>query len=66
MNEKEVFDTYGRWEEEIKTGQSCNLAIEQLDRPVLIGCITIRFPRHPQQADIGYWLADRYTDYRVF
>ena len=57
-DEGELRDTYTRWDEEIKTGESCNLTIERADQPGLIGCIGIRFPRHPLQADIGYWLGE--------
>lgn len=55
-NEEELFNTYRQWEEEVKTGESYNLAIERADQPGLMGCIGIRFRRHPLQADIGYWL----------
>ncbi len=55
-NEEELLNSYRRWEKEIKTGENYSLAIERLDQPGSIGCINISFPRHPQQADIGYWL----------
>lgn len=55
-DEEEVFNTYRRWEDELKSGDSYHLAIELLGYSGLIGCIGIRFPRHPCQADIGYWL----------
>lgn len=58
VDEGELRDTYTRWEEEIKTGENHYLAIERADRPGLIGNITVRFPRHPLQADIGYWLGE--------
>ena len=58
VDEGELRDTYARWEEEIKTGENHYLAIERADQPGLIGNITVRFPRHPQQADIGYWLGE--------
>jgi ribosomal-protein-alanine N-acetyltransferase len=57
-DEEELLNTYRHWEEEIKTGESCNLTIERTEKPGLIGCIGIRFPEHPQQADIGYWLSE--------
>ena len=57
-DEGELRDTYTRWEEEMQTGESCNLTIERADQPGLIGCIGIRFPRHPLQVDIGYWLGE--------
>ncbi len=55
-NEEELRDTFRRWEEEMKKGESYNMAIEHSDQPGLIGCIDIRFPKHPRQADIGYWM----------
>ena len=61
-NQEEVYDTYSRWEEEIKNGESCRLAIELSEQPGIIGCIDIRFPRHPQQVDIGYWLGEPFWD----
>jgi ribosomal-protein-alanine N-acetyltransferase len=57
-DEEELRNTYRQWEEEIKTGESCSLVIEHVDRTGLIGCIGIRFPRHPLQGDIGYWLGE--------
>jgi len=57
-NEEEVADTYRRWEDGLKIGEICGLAIEHADQPDLIGCITVRFPRHPQQANIGYWMSE--------
>ncbi len=59
-NEAEMRDTYGRWQREVKSGQSHNLTIETADKAVLIGLIGLRFPRHPLQADIGYWLGERF------
>jgi ribosomal-protein-alanine N-acetyltransferase len=55
---KEVHDSYSRWVEEMKNGDGCRLAIEDIEQTGIIGCIDIRFPRHPQQADIGYWLGE--------
>lgn len=57
-NEEELRNTYCQWEEEIRTGESYNLTIERANQPDLIGCVGIRFPRHPLQADIGYWLGE--------
>ncbi len=59
-DEEELLNTYRHWEEEITNGESCNLTIERTEKPGLIGCIGIRFPRHPQQADIGYWLGESF------
>lgn len=57
-NVEELRDTYRRWEEEIKNGESYNLVIECTEQPGLIGCLGIRFQRHPQQANVGYWLGE--------
>jgi ribosomal-protein-alanine N-acetyltransferase len=59
-NEAEIADTYRRWVTEMKAGEGCHLAIEHVDAPGLVGCIDVRFPRHPRQADIGYWLGVPY------
>lgn len=59
-SEAEIAETYRRWETEIKAGENCCLAIERVDKPGLVGCIDARFPRHPRQADIGYWLGVPY------
>ncbi|MFC2011897.1 GNAT family N-acetyltransferase [Chloroflexota bacterium] len=61
-DKEELRDTYTGWEEEIRNGDSYNLVIEEVDQPGLIGCIDIRFPRHPLQADIGYWLGEPFWD----
>ena len=55
-DESEVFDTYSQWETELKAGKSFHLAMERPGHPGIIGCIGIRLPAHPQQADIGFWL----------
>jgi len=55
-SEAEIADTYARWETEFRAGEHCALAIELADKPGMVGCINARFPRHPRQADIGYWL----------
>ena len=57
-SEKEVRETYQRWAEQLKTGDYYPFAIERADQSGLMGCIDIRFSRHPQQADIGYWLGE--------
>jgi ribosomal-protein-alanine N-acetyltransferase len=59
-NEAEIVDTYQRWATEMKAGEGCHLAIELTDETGLIGCIDVQFPRHPRQADIGYWLGVPY------
>jgi len=59
-SEAEIAETYQRWVTEMKAGEACHLAIEHADKTGLIGCIDIRFPRHPRQADIGYWLGVPY------
>jgi len=45
---------------EWKTGQSYMCAIEWINEPGFIGNISIRFRTHPLQADIGYWVGQRY------
>ncbi len=57
-SQQEVYTTYKQWEEEMKNGESYRLAIERVELSGTIGCIDIRFPKHPQQADIGYWLGE--------
>jgi ribosomal-protein-alanine N-acetyltransferase len=58
--EAEIAKTYRRLERELKSGESHCFAIERVYTSGLIGCIDTRFPRHPQQADIGYWLGVPY------
>lgn len=60
VSEAEIVETYRRWESEFRISENCNLAIERVDEPSLVGCITARFPRHHRQADIGYWLGVPY------
>ncbi|MBI4267603.1 MAG: GNAT family N-acetyltransferase [Chloroflexi bacterium] len=57
-NEEELLNTYRQWEDEMKAGDGYHLAIEPWEQPGIIGCIDIRFPQHPLQADIGYWLGE--------
>ena len=59
-SEAEIVETYTRWQTELRTGERCCLAIERADKAGLIGGIDVRFPRHPRQADIGYWLGVPY------
>ncbi len=59
-SQQEVYTTYKQWEEEMKNGESYRLAIERVELSDIIGCIDIRFPKHPQQADIGYWLGESF------
>jgi RimJ/RimL family protein N-acetyltransferase len=59
-SEAEIAETYTRWQTEFRAGENCCLAIERADKPGMVGCINARFPRHPQQADIGYWLGTPY------
>jgi ribosomal-protein-alanine N-acetyltransferase len=58
--EAEIAGTYQRLEGELKSGESYCFAIERVDLSGLLGCIDARFPRHPRQADIGYWLGVPY------
>jgi len=57
-SEAQVHETYQHWEEQLKTGDYYPFAIEHTDQSGLMGCIDIGFPRHPQQANIGYWLGE--------
>jgi len=59
-SEAEIAGTYHHLEGELKSGESYCFAIESIDVPGLLGCIDARFPRHPRQADIGYWLGVPY------
>ncbi|MBI2288666.1 MAG: GNAT family N-acetyltransferase [Chloroflexi bacterium] len=57
-SKEELLNTYRQWEEETKSGEKYHFAIEHSEQHGLIGCIDIRFPSHPLQADIGYWLGE--------
>jgi len=57
---EEMEKTYSRWQRDLKSGQGLNLTIETADKAILIGSVGLRFPRHPLQADIGYWLGEPY------
>jgi len=52
--------TYQRWETGLKAGEYCTLAVERVEQPGMIGGIDARFPWHPLQADLGYWLGVPY------
>lgn len=56
----ELRRSYRRWNREARSGQSHYLSIEKADRPGAIGCIGLRYPHHPLQADLGYWLGEPY------
>jgi len=57
-NETEVRNSCLRFQREIRSGQSHHLIIESAGGPGVLGLIAVRFPRHPLQADIGYWLGE--------
>jgi len=59
-NEAGIAGTYRRWEKEMVSGESYCFAIERVGPSGMVGCIDARFPRHPRQADIGYWLGVPY------
>ncbi|UCB43270.1 MAG: GNAT family N-acetyltransferase [Dehalococcoidales bacterium] len=59
-SEAEIAEAYDRLEGELKSGESYSIAIERVDASGLLGCINPRFPRHPRQAEIGYWLGVPY------
>ncbi len=54
--EADLADAFGRWQRQLRLGESCGFAIERLDEPGIVGCVSTRLVKHPQQADIGYWL----------
>ena len=54
--EVDLVDTFGRWQRQLRHSESCGFALERLDKPGLMGCISTRLVKNPQQADIGYWL----------
>ncbi len=58
--EREMAETFQRWQEGLETGESYHFAIERADEPGLIGCIGPRLVTYPEQADIGYWLGVPY------
>jgi ribosomal-protein-alanine N-acetyltransferase len=60
-NSQELAFTFGRrWPADLRAGRSYHFAIEESRQPGIIGCIGARLERHPQQFDIGYWLAEEY------
>ena len=59
-DETEIAETYCRWEKELVSGENHCFAIERIGISSLVGCIDAWFPRHPRQADIGYWLGVPY------
>ena len=54
--EADMVRVFGRWQQQLRSGESYQFAIERLDEPGIIGCIGPRLVEHPHQADIGYWL----------
>lgn len=59
-DEAEMAETFQRWREGLRAGESYQFAIERADEPGLIGCIGPRLVTYPEQADIGYWLGVPY------
>ncbi len=57
---EEQREVYRGMAERLRTGESYNLAIEEVAKPGLIGGIGARPRLHPQQIDIGYWLGVPY------
>jgi len=55
-SEGEVFNTYSQWEKQFGASGEYWFALERLDEPGLIGCISFSFPQHEKQTDVGYWL----------
>lgn len=54
--EEELTGSFERWRGQLRRGEGYNFAIERLSEPGIVGCISARLVKHPQQADIGYWL----------
>lgn len=59
-SEAEMAEAHRRLEGELRSGVSYCFTIERVDASDLLGGIAVRFPRHPQQAEIGYWLGVPY------
>jgi RimJ/RimL family protein N-acetyltransferase len=49
-----------RWPREMRQGLAYAFAIEELDRPGLIGCIDARVKEDSNRFEAGYWLAEEY------
>ena len=59
-DEKEIASTYGQWETDFGSKRDCFLAIERIDIPGIIGCISLNHRDCEERADMGYWLAVDY------
>jgi [ribosomal protein S5]-alanine N-acetyltransferase len=58
---EELAQTYGvAWPEELRAGLKYPFAVEEAERPGLIGCIDARLVSHPRQFEVGYWLGEPY------
>jgi RimJ/RimL family protein N-acetyltransferase len=55
-DEKELFNTYTKWEKEFGKTRDYRFAIERLTNPGIIGSIDLRFLEHERQANIAYWV----------
>lgn len=60
VSEAEMAEIYRDLEGELKSGESCCFTIERVDASGLLGRIDARFPHHPWQVEIGYWLGVPY------
>jgi ribosomal-protein-alanine N-acetyltransferase len=57
-SEKELAETFGKlWPQELRRGTRYAFAIEEYNRPGIIGCIDARVLWYPLQFEAGYWLA---------
>lgn len=60
-DKEELAQTYGtRWPEEMRAGTKYPFAIEEKDKPGLIGCIDARISKDPHEFEIGCWLSVPY------
>ncbi len=48
------------WPREMRQGLSYAFAIEELERPGMIGCIDARVKDDPREFEAGYWLGEQY------
>ena len=56
-DEEEIATTYRQWESEFGSKKDCFLAIERINVPGIIGCISLNRRDCEERADMGYWLA---------
>lgn len=54
--EPNMTDVFERWQGQLRRGEDYNFAIERVDEPGMIGCISARPVMYPQHLNLGYWL----------